>query len=303
MATLAAIEPLTSEAMMYVSVVQLTAYLYDWVLSISGEHQVFSRAGLTWPIAIYLLSRFTTAAHLLLVLIFIFAPTGHCTPLTALFAVCAAARMISTSFLFLLRVRAVYLRSTSVTAMFGIMWLIAVILNIINDATIRAAPLTDTQYCVTIQLQHPAYPSTSAFVFDTFVFIAISYRLAADAATEQSWRARLQSVVTGKGQFSISRALMVSGQLYYLAIILFFWVNLAIVVSPLIPASSHYALNTAYFAFTNIMACRVFRGVALGVLEKSPTSAGLSSTRIGAAFELASVPAVPSGRSATSKVP
>ncbi|KZP14289.1 hypothetical protein FIBSPDRAFT_834142 [Athelia psychrophila] len=312
------------------------AYSYDWLLSISGEHQVFSRAGLTWPIAIYLLSRctfilsilqyvltvhasFTTAAHLLLVLIFIcksslskygchltghaVAPTGHCTPLTALFAMCAAARMISTSFLFLLRVRAVYLRSTSITAMFGIMWLIVVTLNIINDATIHAASLTDTQYCLTIRMQYPAYPSSSSFAFDTFVFIAISYRLAADAATEQSWRARLQSVVTGKGLFSISRALMISGQLYYLAIILTFWVNLAILVSPLIPASSHYALNTAYFAFTNIMACRVFRGVALGVLEKSPTTAGLSSTRIAAAFELAPVPAVPSGRSATSKVP
>ncbi|KZP31740.1 hypothetical protein FIBSPDRAFT_849230 [Athelia psychrophila] len=84
---------------------------------------------------------------------------------------------------------------------------------------------------------------------------------------------------------------MVSGQLYYLAIILFFWVTLAVRVSPLIPAGSHFLLYTSYMAFTNIMACRVFRGVALGMIENSPTTAGLSSTRIAAAFELSPVSA------------
>ncbi|KZP14313.1 hypothetical protein FIBSPDRAFT_113704 [Athelia psychrophila] len=41
----------------YIAVADLTGYSYDWLLSISGEYQVMSRAGFTWPIAIYLLSR------------------------------------------------------------------------------------------------------------------------------------------------------------------------------------------------------------------------------------------------------
>ncbi|KZP05148.1 hypothetical protein FIBSPDRAFT_1052649 [Athelia psychrophila] len=298
-----AVEPLAFRVMSYISVIQLTAYSYDWLLSIPGEHKVISRAGLNWSITIYLLSRITTFIHLLLIAIFVFAPVEHCKSLIALLATCAATRAISTSFMFFLRVRAVYLRLRSVTALFGILWLITATLNIITDVSIRVAPPTQAQRCLSYQIHYSTYPSISSFAFDTCVFLAISYRLAADAATEQSWRARLQSVLTGKGLLRLSRALMISGQLYYLAIILFFWVNFAVAVSPLIPVSSHYVLNTPYIMFTNVMACRVFRGVALGMLEKSPTiAAGLSSTRIAAAFELAPVPTVPADRDTSSQV-
>lgn len=52
---------------------------------------------------------------------------------------------------------------------------------------------------------------------DTAVFLAITYRLAVDSANEDgTWRARIQSVVTGKGLYKVSGALMRSGQLYYL---------------------------------------------------------------------------------------
>ncbi|KZP20291.1 hypothetical protein FIBSPDRAFT_1044937 [Athelia psychrophila] len=283
---LPAIDPLAFQATTYVSVAQLTAYLYDWLLSIPEENEVVSRAGVTWPIAIYLLSRITTAAHLLLLVIFTFAPARPCTPLILLLVVCAITRTISTSLLFVLRVQAVYMGARPITTLFVILWLITAILNTLNDASVRAGPLTDPQYCTNYKMRYPTYPSISSFVFDTLVFIAVSYRLAADAAIDQSWRARLQSVVTGKGLFRISRALMISGQLYYLAIIMSFWVNLAVMLSPLIHAGFHYVLNTPYMVFTNIMACRVFRGVALGMLETSPTTdAGLSSTRIAAAFE------------------
>ncbi|KZP29162.1 hypothetical protein FIBSPDRAFT_947163 [Athelia psychrophila] len=288
------------EAIASVSVAHFTAFSYDWLLSISEEHKVVSRAGPTWPITIYLLSRIATAVHLLMTVLFLFAPTGHCSPLTTFLAVCAVTRVLSTSFLFLLRVRAVYQRSTSVTALFSILWLTTAALNIFTNASMRAAPLNDTQYCTYFQIQHSTYPSNSSFVFDTSVFIAISYRLAADAATEKGWRTRLQSIVTGKGLFSVSRALMISGQLYYLATILYFWVNIAVMVSPLVPANYHSVLTASYITFTNIMACRVFRGVALGMLEKSPTTAGLSSTQIAAAFELAPVA---SERGATREVP
>ncbi|KZP07989.1 hypothetical protein FIBSPDRAFT_1052653 [Athelia psychrophila] len=299
----ATVDLLALKVTTYISVAQLTAYSYDWLLSISQEHKVMSRAGLTWPIAIYLLSRITTWVHLLLILIFVFAPIGECTPLIPYLAMCAATRVISTSFLFFLRVRAVYLHSRYVTALFGTLWLITVTLNVLGATSIRAAPSTYMHHCISYQTIYFTYPSISSFVFDTLVFLAISYRLAADAATEHSWRARLQSVFTGKGLFDVSRALMTSGLLYYVAIIFSFWVNLAVMVSPLVPVSSHHLLNTPYIAFTNIMACRVFRGVALGMLEKSLTSAGLSSTRIAAAFELALVPAVHSIRDSTPKVP
>ncbi|KZP07856.1 hypothetical protein FIBSPDRAFT_901729 [Athelia psychrophila] len=311
------IDQLAFKAATYVSVAQLTAYLYEWLLSISEEHSVVSIAGFTWSIAIYLLSRApqhhhcgsTAADHNRLKYTFplsmygfhltypAVAPVGHCMPLASLLDACAIMRATSTSFLFVLRVRAVYLRSTYITTLFIVLWLIAGILNTLNDASIRVGPPSANGYCISYKMYYPTYPTISSFVFDTLVFIAVSYRLAADAATEQSWRARLQSVTTGKGLFRISRALMISGQLYYLAIILFFWVHFAVMVSPLVPVNFHYLLNTTYMAFTNLMACRVFRGVALGMLETSSgTVTDLSSTRIAAAFN-----AVPSSRGDPSK--
>ncbi|KZP07980.1 hypothetical protein FIBSPDRAFT_874920 [Athelia psychrophila] len=297
---LPAFDPLAYKVMTYVAVVQLTVYSYDWLLSIPGEHKVISRAGLNWSIAIYLVSRITTFIHLLIIAIFVFAPVEHCKALIAVLATGAVIKVISTSGLFFLRVRAVYLGSRFITVLFGILWLIMATLNTFTDASIRPASPTSSHNCISYQIRYSDYPIVSSFVFDTCVFIAISFRLAANAATEKSWRARLQSVLTGKGLFRLSRALMISGQLYYLAIILFFWVHLIVKTSPLVPASFHNVLVTAYITFTNIMACRVFRGVALGVLETSAASSGLSTTQIVAAFELVPVPA---DRVAPSKLP
>lgn len=68
------------------------------------------------------------------------------------------------------------------------------------------------------------------------------------------------------------------------ATILFF--TLTTIFSPLVPRNQRFILITSYVGFTNIMACRVFRGVALGMIytEDSP---GLTSTRIDAAIQLA----------------
>lgn len=54
------------------------------------------------------------------------------------------------------------------------------------------------RYCTNYTMHYPTYPSISLFTFNTLVFIAVSYRLAADAVIKQSWRSRLQSVATEK---------------------------------------------------------------------------------------------------------
>ncbi|KAF7966296.1 hypothetical protein HWV62_39217 [Athelia sp. TMB] len=44
----------------------------------------------------------------------------------------------------------------------------------------------------------------------------------------------------------------------------------------------HYSLINSYTGFINIMACRVFRGIALGIMQDFPP--GLTTTRIEAAL-------------------
>ena len=73
-----------------------------------------------------------------------------------------------------------------------------------------------SKYCTDASAGSFILPIVPLFVHDTLIFFAISYQLAKSAAFESSWRGRLLSAVTGKGLFRVSRALMKSGQLYYL---------------------------------------------------------------------------------------
>lgn len=64
-------------------------------------------------------------------------PLESCKTLLAFLGMCSALTGASTSLLFLLRVRAVYLKSTCVTVVFGAIWLIVLALNVAASSTIR----------------------------------------------------------------------------------------------------------------------------------------------------------------------
>ncbi|KZP10998.1 hypothetical protein FIBSPDRAFT_1051017 [Athelia psychrophila] len=267
----------------YVCVAQFTAYAYDWLISIPEECAMVANSGITWSISIYFLSRVCEFTFLGLILLFGLVTIENCQLLIDMTGMVGVIGGAATTFLFFLRVRAVYMKSTRVTALFGALWLVTLALGIFAATTLRAGHIPSTQYCLDTSVNYVTLPSISTFAHDTTVFLAISYRLAADAATELTWRSRVLSVIKGKGLHSLSKSLMQSGQKYYFATVLFFLANLALLVSP-VPPSARFALTTMHLGFTNIMACHVFRGVALGAIERTPT--GLSSTRIAAAFQL-----------------
>ncbi|KZP11652.1 hypothetical protein FIBSPDRAFT_1050580 [Athelia psychrophila] len=148
-----------------------------------------------------------------------------------IFGACATLSIASTSFLFLLRVRAVYLRSARITAIFGTLWLVTVAFAIQSAVTIHADPKSLYAYsgCSTSHIT----PISSTWLLvvpllnDTSIFLAITYRLTADAVTSGRWCSRLLSIVTGKGLYRLSRSLMLTGQLYYLSTIAYLVVHLA----------------------------------------------------------------------------
>ncbi|KZP25921.1 hypothetical protein FIBSPDRAFT_855201, partial [Athelia psychrophila] len=205
----------------------------------------------------------------------------------------------STSFLFFLRVRAVYLQSRTITILFGALWVVTASVGIgFTALEMRGAERVPyTAYCTHTAVKHNSVPITMIFVHDTMVFLAISYRLAADAVTAGDWRSRVRSIATGKGLFSLSRSLMKGGQLYYLATTVFFFANSVMITSPSIHYNwLRYDLIGLYLGFTNMMACLIFRGVALGQVENTPTQLGLTSTAINVAFQMDVLP-LPQGYS------
>lgn len=86
----------------------------------------------------------------------------------------------------------------------------------------------------------------------------------------------------------IFRLLMDLGLSHSTAIILFL-ANLALMVSSA-PSAFRHILISLYTCLANLIACYVFRQVALGALEASPTGIGITSTRFAAAFQLEPLP-------------
>ncbi|KAF7967638.1 hypothetical protein HWV62_33621 [Athelia sp. TMB] len=293
-------------AIVFVFGAQLTMYAYDWLLSVAEEVEIVSaRGGLTWSLAIYFVARYVllsfpvaspvltahSASELmrsLLLVMFTNAQLDTCQPISSMLSIAVLLSIASTSLLFFLRVRAVYMKSTRITVFFGFLWLATVAIAILNDFYMRAAHRPGTRICTSEDpAKYTTMPVYATFCNDSMVFLAITYRLTADAAVGDDWRSRLLSVVRGRGLHQLSKSLLQSGQLYYFATILFFLANLAVLDSPLITAApDHVILVNMYTAFTNMVACLVLRNVVLGIIQKERILTGLSSTAIAAAFQM-----------------
>lgn len=70
--------------------------------------------------------------------LYIAAQVENCEALVVVFGTCAVLSVASTSFLFLLRVRAVYLQSKPITATFFVLWLTTVALHVLWTANFSA---------------------------------------------------------------------------------------------------------------------------------------------------------------------
>ena len=78
------------------------------------------------------------------------------------------------------------------------------------------------------------------------------------------------------------------------ATITFIAFNFIVMNAAFVPSTYRYLFVTPTVTFQNMMACRVFRGVALGMMNDSASmNFGLTSTRIAAAFDGPSDPLPP----------
>ncbi|KAF7333109.1 hypothetical protein MVEN_02376300 [Mycena venus] len=105
----------------------------------------------------------------------------------------------STSLLFFYRVRAIYAGSQTTTILFGLLWLaeLAACTTVVFGTA--ATDIGPTRYCLFSQLApYTGAASITPTVFDTAIFVAISYRLVGNAYIEHSW------------------SLLVDGQMYYM---------------------------------------------------------------------------------------
>jgi len=111
-----------------------------------------------------------------------------------------------------------------------------------------------------------AWAYTASAIFDTLIFLAISWRLASSSMIGDSWRDRLRSFVRGEGLLGVSKVLLRGGQSYY---ILTIGLNVTAVMTTLIPGVPDKwwgLLTMPNIAMQSVMACRLFRELRLGAI-------------------------------------
>ena len=117
--------------------------------------------------------------------------------------------------LFLFRVWGVFLKSRFTLIVFSVLWL-STCTSFIAPFSFKSARNIDTSECF---VEWVSLNSLAAFVsiavYDTLVFFAISYKLVSFGC-EDSWTARTRLFFCGDKLGFISKALLQSGQCYYL---------------------------------------------------------------------------------------
>lgn len=149
-----------------------------------------------------------------------FSPAGSVSDCRVISIVLAIFQIISTaaaSYLFLVRVHAVYHASKSVRHIFSFLWLVCVGVTFLAlpDSLNDYAEIADTKHCIRARSWSPlgvAY--TSPVYFDMAVYFAISHKIFSTHG--KSERKRWFSFRWTKALPRFSRAIVQGGQQYYL---------------------------------------------------------------------------------------
>ncbi|CAL1707946.1 unnamed protein product [Somion occarium] len=179
--------------------------------------------------------------------------------------------------LFFIRVRGVFLDSRKISAGFLVLWLLT--LSALSEPFgFQASHIGPTPYCIVVNVsKFTSIGFITVTLFDTSVFVGITLRMLS-FSFENTWRGRLKMFLSGKGMGHVSRALLQTGQLYYLVTV---WVNIVmtiVLLTSLISPTFQGMLIIPNIALQNAMACRVFRLLKLGLIQED-ASIVISSMR------------------------
>ena len=144
------------------------------------------------------------------------APVPDCQKLQLSIGWTAALSVPLNCLLFFFRIRAVFYSFPRVVQCFGILWVVTFGCTMTAPFGLIAAHIEPTKNCIDAAVK--SYTSSgliAAAVYDTIVFVSISYKLVASSFADD-WPGRLKSFFRGQYMGHISRVLLQSGQLYYL---------------------------------------------------------------------------------------
>ncbi|KAF9041330.1 hypothetical protein BJ165DRAFT_1406291 [Panaeolus papilionaceus] len=262
----------------YITVGSVAVLIWDIWDNICTDYRLITEFTIHLPTIVYFASRLATVFYALTYTIFNTAAiTWDCSRFAKVVTVGYPIAIDATSFLFLLRVRAIFNRDRFFVIFFNCLWIGVVASSLTGPFGTSGINIGTTEYCVIDRFE--GYIDAAAIaplVFDTLVFIAISRRLMIDAlVVDRDLRtcADVKALVLGDYLPTLSKALLQDGQVYYLTTIT---TGLTSVIILFVPGIPSYILRTMLtvpnITLMNIMACRVFRKTKFGLFRETSIS-------------------------------
>ncbi|KZP31654.1 hypothetical protein FIBSPDRAFT_944732 [Athelia psychrophila] len=258
----------------YINVACLTLCIWDWLIALPDEYEIARKAfqrgrhlGRAVNI-VYFVCRSSTFSMQVACLMMDMVPLKSCVGVGRAVGILDGIATPATALLFYSRVSAVYLHEKPAVIFFGVCWL-ALWATFLYDASntvwaIGRVPGTDM--CNLVR-RRGGFSYVAIAVYDTLVYLAISWRLSSLSMHGDHWQARMTSLVTGKGLYRLSRSLLRLSQMYY-----FVSIGFSIVVAVFSVEVSPYwkgQLVPLALVIPTVLACRLFREVRLGLTSDS----------------------------------
>jgi len=224
--------------------------------------------------------------------------TEHCTKIVTVSLWTFPLAIASTTLLFFFRVRAVFDRNKLVVAFFAFMWIAVLAANLTGPWGIVGTKVGSTNYCMITHVEpYVASASIITLVNDTFVFLAITWKLMRHAHVQNSIRTGIRVLAFGEYMPTLSKALLQDGQAYYLYVltvstpmcvhfsIIYFLSQFRTTVTTAlmtvimmyirtVPAVYNIVLAMPNMMLMNMMASRVFRNTKFGRYRQSLVATG-----------------------------
>ncbi|KAF9257380.1 hypothetical protein L218DRAFT_879655, partial [Marasmius fiardii PR-910] len=266
------------EASRYLGVAAFGGYIWDCGINLGNDYRLLFKYPIRYPTIGYYLSRYVSyhSTHFQISL-FTFFVVGHAPDCRKLQIVQGIFYIISTgctSFLFLLRVVAVWNWNKWIVATFSLLWLATIGATITVPVGLRASHIGTTQACLLTRV--PSYIESSAItasINDSAVFLAITYRILMNSLDKGDPSAQFKTFIGNGRSFlpTLSKNLLRSGQQYYLVALAGNILYLLMLKLPDIPLFYPAISSFLIITIVNCMACIVYRQIKFGLITVDGT--------------------------------
>ncbi|KAF9045140.1 hypothetical protein BJ165DRAFT_1475549 [Panaeolus papilionaceus] len=265
----------------YILVGSCGVLVWDILDNLTGDYKLLTKHHVGLATIAYFVSRLGSLGYVLASTIFETAGiTDNCNHFDQVVTTFYPLAIPMTALLFLFRVRAVFDRNKYVVAFFTFMWLAVLGGCITVSQGVTGANIGPTKYCINFAFKpYIGAGGIIPVVNDTLVFLAISWRLLANARTQLGLQTRmnLKELIAGDYLPAFSRAIFQDGQAYYLTTVTTNLVAVIMFYINVVPPTYRSMFTVPNVALMNIMACRVFRKTKFGVFREVTISTSHST--------------------------